>query len=209
MVLISDGIQIKIIDAWVGKANIVLCELYHSVVIKSFQTMQICQFLNWSLFWSSPMVMNLGKCLKQCDLMCKWQIQDFSKVFMAWHFATKYADVKFTKPYFELFLWVERSQLCWFSQVPIISMVRLVRKVLLASPTEKWPKRLTKDQVECLYLWPHLVWSWCGASRIIRDCQNLVEFWVLLGLLPSTLLKVKEDMKMNEPFFMILFSKII
>jgi len=50
MVLISDGIQIKIIDAWVGKANIVLCELYHSVVIKSFQTMQICQFLNWSLF---------------------------------------------------------------------------------------------------------------------------------------------------------------
>ena len=43
------------------KAVAVLRELYHSVVTKrSFQTPQSCQFLNQSLFRSSPVVMNLG-----------------------------------------------------------------------------------------------------------------------------------------------------
>ena len=53
----SDESRNKEIDTRIGKANAVLCELYCSAVTKrGFQRTQRIQFLNWSLFRSSPIL---------------------------------------------------------------------------------------------------------------------------------------------------------
>jgi len=56
-----------------------------------------CQFLNRSLFRSSPVVMNLGSWLKEYYPKCKRKRWDFCKELMAWHLATMCTAVKFVK----------------------------------------------------------------------------------------------------------------
>ena len=53
----SDRMWNNQIDTWIGEANAVLC--HSAVKTGSFQTVQRCQFLYWSLFRASAMVMNL------------------------------------------------------------------------------------------------------------------------------------------------------
>jgi len=59
MVFWSDGSRNKGIDTRIGRANAVLRELYFSVVTKRELRLQSFQFLNRSLFRSSPVVMYL------------------------------------------------------------------------------------------------------------------------------------------------------
>ena len=57
----NNGRWNKKIETQIGKTNVVLRELHRSVVTKvSFQTPQNCQFIIWSFFVSSPVVMILG-----------------------------------------------------------------------------------------------------------------------------------------------------
>jgi len=62
VVFTSGGRWSEEIDTRIGKANAVLRELDCSVESQnvSFQRPQSCQFLNRSLFRSSPAVVNLG-----------------------------------------------------------------------------------------------------------------------------------------------------
>jgi len=86
----SDGGWKKHIDTWIVLASAVLCQLYHSVFTKSFQTPKSCQVLEWFLFWSShEMFMNLGQCLNDCYLNYKQKRWHFCKEFMVWHIVTK------------------------------------------------------------------------------------------------------------------------
>jgi len=64
----------------------------------SFQRPQSCQFLNWSLFRSSPLVMSLKWRLKEYCQNSKRQIWDICKKFSVWHFVTKSTGVKSVKP---------------------------------------------------------------------------------------------------------------
>jgi len=65
----------------------------------SFQTRQSSQFLNRSLFRSSPMVMSLGLRPKECYQKYKRQRWDFCEEFRAWHFEPKCTYVEFVKPW--------------------------------------------------------------------------------------------------------------
>jgi len=66
VVFTSDGNRNKGIDTLIGKANAVLRELYCSEVTKrEFQRAQSFQFLNRSLFRSSPVIMNVTWRLKE------------------------------------------------------------------------------------------------------------------------------------------------
>jgi len=61
-------------------------------------------------------------------------------------------------------LWIERSQLRWFSHVSRMPHKRLAGHVLLA---QKVKQPTSRDHMDWLPLRPCLVLSLCGASRII------------------------------------------
>ena len=65
-----------------------------------------------ALFRSSPMVMNVGKWLKEYYLKCKRQRWCFYEEFTVWHFATKCVAVKFVK------LWMSSSHLPQSREIP-------------------------------------------------------------------------------------------
>ena len=99
MVFTSDGRRNKGVDTWIGKANATLRELLCSVVMnRELSKSAKLQFLNGSLFLSSPVVMNLRWGLKEYCLKNKRQRWDICREFSVWHFVTKYTDLKSVKP---------------------------------------------------------------------------------------------------------------
>jgi len=87
------------IDTQIDKANVVLRELHHSAVTKRelWNIAKLSVFKS-VLFWSLPIVMNLGLWLKKYYLKCKQHKWDFCDEYTKWHFATKCAAVKFAEP---------------------------------------------------------------------------------------------------------------
>jgi len=100
----------------------------------------------------------------------------------------------------EPLLRIDRSQLRWFVHVSRMSHKRLARQVLLAKQTGKWPRDSPRpswsDYISDL-AWSSLVVEPAELFHIAVDCEV---FQVLLGLLPSDLLRGKTGMKMNNIF---------
>ena len=160
----------------------------------SFQTQQISLC---SVSHLRPWIMGNESAMSQMQQQ-RW---DFCEGLTAWHLTTKCAVVKFIKP------WMSSH----FSQSRDLSYIHVVSAICPACPTkigkarragctqEKAAQRLSKDKVEWLHLRPCLVPSWCGISRIIRDC------WIPRGMsnphrvvVPSTLMCREAGKKMNE-----------
>jgi len=102
VVFTSDNSQKKGVDTRIGKANAVLRELYCSVVTKrelskNSKLSKNPKFLNWSLFRSSPVVMNLTWRLKNYCQKNKWQRWDICEEFSVWHVVTKSTGLKYVK----------------------------------------------------------------------------------------------------------------
>jgi len=99
VVFTSDESRNKGVDTRIGKANTVL----HEFIVPwwrngSFQRKQNIQFLNRSLFRSSPVVMNLRWRLKKYCQKNKRQRWDICEEFSMWHFVTKSTGLKSVKP---------------------------------------------------------------------------------------------------------------
>ena len=87
-----------------------------------------------------------------------------------WHFATKCAAVN------------SQSFQCRTTSANLEIPATLTRSSVQNAPGKigevspagythgKRPRGSSKDQMECIYLWPCLVPSWCWASRNIWDC---------------------------------------
>ena len=87
VVFTSDERKNEKIDTRVGEANSVCAS---SIALwpqnGSFQIPQSCQFLNQSLFRSSPMVMNLWQCLREYYPKCKGLRWNVCARFTVWVF---------------------------------------------------------------------------------------------------------------------------
>ena len=99
VVFTSDKCRNKGIDTRICKANAVLHELYCSVVTKRELSKKAkLQFLNRSLFRSSPVVLNLKRRLKEYCQKNKRQRWYICEEFSVWHFVTKSTGLKSVKP---------------------------------------------------------------------------------------------------------------
>jgi len=83
----------------------------------------------------------------------------------------------------------------------------LIHKANPGSYTHKEvAKKLTKDPVVWLHLWPYLVPSWCRVNTKIWDCWKLWGIWVPQRLLILwTSPEKKTEVKMNEEMHKMIF----
>jgi len=179
VVFTSDQSRNKGLDIWIGKANSVLRELYCSVVTKRELTMtaKLLQFLNRSLFRSSPVVMNLSWRLKAYCQKNKWQRWDICEELLVWQTAQ---------------FWNLQNPGCQATstnrKIPAMLVQPCIQNVpgkngeliplgYSLHPWQSDPEFIRWPGV-WLHLQPSLVPSWCGASRTISNC---CWSWGILG----------------------------
>jgi len=139
----------------------------------SFQRTQSIQFLNWSLFRSSPAVMNFRWRLKEYCRKNKRHRWDICKEFSVWHFATKSTGPKSVKPRMSSHFSKSRDP----RYVSSATCPECPRKDwrtksfgLRSTPTGMRPKLCLRTRWRIYISGLYLVLSWCGASRTIWDC---------------------------------------
>ena len=145
----------------------------------SFQTPQSFQFLNRSLFRSSPIVMNLVQWLKECYLRCKRQSWDFCEDFTVCQFTTNCAAVKFAKPWISSHFFETRDpSYVGSAMCPECPTKDWQGKSCWLHPG-KAAQRSSKDQVELLHRLP------CLFPVSVRSQRNYLRLLLTIGYFES------------------------
>ena len=154
----------------------------------SFQRTQSFQFLNRSLFRSSPVVINLRWRLKEYCQKNKRQRWDICEEFSVWHFVTKNTGLKSVKPGMSS-LFSESRDPSYASSAMCPECLRKEWRSksfrLQTTPTGKRPRSRPRwrDYISDL-AWSRLRVQPAELTEIAVDNEV---FWVLLGLLPPRL----------------------
>ena len=139
LVFASDGKRNKEIDTWIGKENIIICELHRSVFTKRklSNTVKLSVW-NRCLWRSSPVVMNLSNDWKSAISSASGR-----EGFLRWPHGVTLRDkvrscgIRKALNVEPLLLRIEREQLRWFRFVARMSQERSSMGVLLATPRGK------------------------------------------------------------------------